>query len=198
MQYFLLSWLLLFSPFSGGEGKQGTQNSYYQEVGRRALEEVKWDWKTILSGWDLQFHPGRPGYLGLTSPELRQVDVWIRPQQSPRLVAATITHELAHVFDVSYLTESQRKTWYAVRGIPQRTPWFSCSLCSDYAYGQGDFAECVSWTLQGGSDKFRSRLGPKPTLDQQRLIRKWLSSATPNGRPIDRGEATTFGNPAKK
>jgi hypothetical protein len=115
-------------------------------------------------------------------------------------VAGAIAHELAHAFDEKYLTPALRSKWLAVRGLPPDTPWYSPvgRLSSDYLSGAGDFAESVSWTLQGPAAGFRSCLGLRltegqkqriaigchglpPNKAQQALIRQWLAELPQTG-----------------
>ncbi len=152
----------------------------HKQVGQEALKKVNWDWRPIFPEWKIKFHQGRPHLLGLCDPERHTIDIWIRSSQSPEAVATTIVHELAHGFDVRFLTAEMRHGWLALRKLPPNTPWYPPSLsrtCPDYLFGAGDFAESVSWTLQGPGKKFRSRLGPPPDDEQQALIRKWLRIA---------------------
>ncbi len=152
----------------------------YEHVGQEALKKVNWDWWPILPEWKIKFYQGRPNLLGLCDPKRRTIDIWIRPSQSPEVVAATIVHELAHSFDIQFLTAEMRREWLTLRKLPPDTPWYPPSLsrtCPDYLFGAGDFAESVSWTLQGPGKKFRSRLGPPPDNEQQSLIGKWLRMA---------------------
>jgi hypothetical protein len=158
----------------------------WEQVGRQALRQVNWDWRAALDrcNWIVRFHPGRHDLLteenstiiGITTlPECR-IDIWIYPARSSKKVAATIVHELAHAFDYDYLTSDLRKAWLVARNLSPSTPWWPpCPHCDDYRFGAGDFAECVKWTLQGSTDKFRSLLGPLPNETQQALIRKWLA-----------------------
>jgi len=151
----------------------------YEVAGSQALKEVNWNWQPIIHDWSVKFHPGRQGYLGVTDMKKQCIDIWIRQDQTPQEVAATLVHEFAHAFDHLYLTPDLRAKWLAVRGLSTNTPWYpSCRDCSDYRFGAGDFAESVSWTLQGSVMKFSSRLGPPPNISQQALIHQWLSSAT--------------------
>ena len=165
----------------------------WEQIGRRALRQVNWDWKPALDDWSIQFGPGRPGYHGLTEPNTHRITIWIRPADSPESVAGTIVHELAHAFDEKYLTPALRSKWIAARSLPPDTPWYFPvgNLSTDYLSGAGDFAESVSWTLQGPKVGFRSCLGlrlnekqkkliangcqgPPPNEAQQALIRQWL------------------------
>lgn len=148
----------------------------YQEIGNLATEEMHLDWRP--EGWkDIEFAPGRIGYLGMTYVEKKEISVWIRPEHSPMEVAATMVHELAHVFDVLYLTPELRARWISARNLPADTPWsLPCNRCSDFAVGAGDFAESVSFTFQGPNTRFNSKLGPPPDDEQQKLIRSWLNT----------------------
>ncbi len=153
----------------------------YEVAGAQALKEVNWNWQPIINNWKVRFHAGRQGYLGLTDLTEQSIDIWIRQEQTPQEVAATFVHEFAHAFDRLFLTPNLRVKWLAARGLSTKTPWYPpCRACSDYRFGAGDFAESVSWTLQGSVMKFRSRLGPPPNISQQALIQKWLSSAKPD------------------
>ena len=166
----------------------------WEQVGGQALRQVNWDWRSALDGWSIRFGPGRPGYHGLTETSVRRITIWIRPTESPESVAGTIVHELAHAFDEKYLTPALRSKWLAVRGLPPDTPWYFPvgHLLSDYLSGAGDFAESVSWTLQGSKVGFLSCLGLRlsdaerkqvargchglpPNKVQQALIRQWLA-----------------------
>jgi hypothetical protein len=157
---------------------QRTLTLRYRYVSQEALEKVNWDWRPILPEWKIRFHPGRPNLLGLCDSRRRTIDIWIRSSQSTEAVAATLVHELAHGFDVEFLTDEMRREWLAIRRLPPDTPWYPSTLsrnCPDYLFGAGDFAESVSWTLQGPGVKFRSRLGPPPNDEQRSLIWKWLN-----------------------
>ena len=135
----------------------------HEVAGSQALKEIKWKWQPIINNWSVRFHAGRQGYLGLTDLENQSIDIWIRQNQTPQEVAATLVHEFVHAFDRLYLTPELRAKWLAARGLSTDTPWFPpCSGCSDYRFGAGDFAESFSWTLQGSVTKFRSHLGPPP------------------------------------
>lgn len=147
----------------------------HERIGRLALESIEWDWRTAFPGWDVRFNPGRPGFLGMTHPSKRRIDIWVRQSHGPRSVECTLYHEFTHAFDVTYMTDERRREWLRARGIPESTPWFNdCDACSDARSGSGDFAESVSWTY-GPRWRFKSRLGAPPTPMQQELIRKWIA-----------------------
>jgi hypothetical protein len=165
----------------------------WEQVGRQALRRVNWNWRVALGDWSIQFGPGQSGKNGLTDKKVHLITVWIRSSDSLESIAGTIVHELAHAFDWKYLTPGLRSKWLATRGLPPDTPWYFPvgQLRSDYLSGAGDFAESVSWTLQGPEAGFRSCLGLRltelqkkhiargcqglpPNKTQQALIRRWL------------------------
>jgi hypothetical protein len=154
----------------------------WEQVGRQALRRVNWDWKSALDGWSMRFGPGRPGYRGLTEFSLRRITIWIRPADQPESVAGIIVHELAHAFDRRYLTPALRSKWLAARNFSPDTPWYFPvgHLSSDYLSGAGDFAESVSWTLQGPTAGFRSCLGLSLTEKQKQLIAKGCGGLPPD------------------
>jgi hypothetical protein len=151
---------------------------HYESKGREALASIRWNWKPLLPEWNIKFEEGRAGYLGLCDFEKHTIRIWIRPQHEPKDISRTIVHELAHAFDRKFLTAEMRNEWLAVRGIPNVHWNPECDGCSDYRYGSGDFAESVSWTLQGPGS-FGSKLGAPPNKAQRALIRKWLERAIP-------------------
>lgn len=183
-ELFLASLFLLPALF----GENGSP--YYEKVGQQALSQIRWDWKSLLGNWDLNFHPARSGYLGMADSIAGRIDIWIRDDQTPSKVAGVIAHELAHRVDFLFLTPMQRAEWRRIRGIPQETPWSlmvpvamasTDSPPTDDDIVAGDFAECVARTLQGAAVKFNSRLGPLPTKKQQQVIRQWLAQINTAG-----------------
>ena len=151
-------------------------------LGDRALQQVNWDWKPALPGWKIRFSPEPSGYLGLAEKELQRITIWISPDYSQEAVAGTIAHELAHAFDWKYLTPALHREWIRARGLPPDTPWDHSvgRLGSDYLSGAGDFAESVSWTLQGPSAGFRSCLGLRLTKQQRRRVAHGCDGTRPN------------------
>lgn len=144
------------------------------DLGNLALNQVCWDWRP--EGWVIEFLPGVKGYLGMTYWEDHKIVIWIRPEHSPEEVAGTLVHELSHVFAEMYLTPTLRMQWRELRELPDDIYWYpKCDGCSDFGAVTGDFAESVSWALQGPSAGFRSRLGLPPNQAQQIFIRKLIS-----------------------
>ncbi len=169
----LLLFALSSSPAEPWKDSKGKTHAH-QELGNLATKEVRLVWRP--EGWkEVIFAPGRKGYLGMTNPgEAKSITIWIRPEHSPSQVAATMVHELAHAFDYTYLTPELRAKWLSVRNLSPYTPWYPESRHTDFSTGAGDFAESVSFTLQGPNSRFKSKLGPPPNEEQQELLQSWL------------------------
>jgi len=144
----------------------------YASLATLAQREVCLKWRPV--GWKIQFYPGKIGYLGMANGDEKKIYIWIRKEFSPKQVAGTIVHELAHAYDFLFMTTQLRTEWLKVRGLPTDTPWLPCGGCTDNKSGAGDFAESVSWTFQGKEGGFKSRLGLPPNAKQQAFIRKLL------------------------
>src|SRR6185369_8418290 len=119
------------------------------------------------------FKGPRPGYRAMTMPAQRLIEVYLRPEDEPPLVAYDIAHELGHVIDVTFNTANTRKEWMKLRGINPETPWFGCSRCSDYNTPAGDFAETFALYLRG-PQYFKSRIAARPTEAQLSDLSKFF------------------------
>jgi len=180
---FCFGWIAAAFPAEKAEKSRHTPSvPAWEQVGGEALRQINWDWRAALDGWSILFGPGRPGYHALTETSVRRITVWVRPSESPESVAGTIAHELAHAFDKKYLTPALRGKWLAARGLPPDTPWYFPvgHLSSDYLSGAGDFAESVSWTLQGPVAGFRSCLGLPLNNEQKKLVARGCRGLPPN------------------
>jgi hypothetical protein len=124
-------------------------------------------------GYEIVFKGPRPGYRAMTMPAERRIEVYLRPQDEPPLVAYDIAHELGHVIDVTFNTAETRKEWRKLRGIDPETPWFGCSRCSDYNTPAGDFAETFALYLRG-PQYFRSRIAARPTAAQLSALARFF------------------------
>lgn len=131
--------------------------------GARVLASLHYDWRAL--GYRVQFLPARGGYLGLTVPAQRLIQVYVRSGQSDLVLAHTIAHELGHALDFSRATADRRQRYLALRGLPAGSPWFGCSGCTDYATPAGDWAEVFAYALAGPGD-FRSQMAGAPTAAQ--------------------------------
>lgn len=119
------------------------------------------------SGVTVAFKDARAGYLGLTYPARRHVDIFVRScgAESMTLLRHVLSHEMGHAYDAAHMTDATRQAYLAMRGIPAGTPWFGCNYCSDFATPAGDFAEAYSQWQRGSSDN-RTQLAPMPTAAQ--------------------------------
>lgn len=136
-----------------------------RETASRAVGLIRYDWRNGLPGWELRFVDGRRGYRGLTHSTQRVIEVFVRDDDTPVVLAHVTAHEIAHAIDVTYFGPEQRGTWAAVRGLRPGAPWFVQSGGSDFASGAGDFAESFAWWQTTGSQWF-GQLGPPPTVTQ--------------------------------
>ena len=141
-------------PASGDDVCSGT--GWQQKRGARALASLRYP---TPSGVTVAFQGGRSGYLGLTYPARRHVDMFVRScsAESASLLRHVMAHEMGHAYDAAHMTASSRAAYLAARGIPAGTPWFGCAYCTDFATPAGDFAETYSQWQRGSSDN-RSRL----------------------------------------
>ena len=139
-------------------------------VGEAALELIDYPWREL--GWTIEFHPGRPGFLGLARGPHRRIEIFVRPDHDVSEVAHTLAHELGHAVDLTYGGTYRRREYRRLRGLSTDSKWFGCDECSDYATPAGDFAEVFEYWLLGGGD-FRSQLAGAPsqaTLNDMRLL----------------------------
>jgi hypothetical protein len=115
------------------------------------------------SGVSVAFKGAKSGYLGLTFPERRHVDVYVRScsAESFTLLRHVMSHEMGHAYDAAHMSAADRKAYMAMRGIPAGTPWFGCNYCTDFNTPAGDFAETYSQWQRGSRDS-RTQIAPMP------------------------------------
>jgi hypothetical protein len=139
-------------------------------IASRALALVNFDWASNLPGWQLRFLDGRSGYRGLTFPERRVIEVYVRASDSPQQLAHVVAHELGHAVDVTHLSEVDRGTWRAARGFGASTIWFAQAAgASDFATAAGDFAESFAW-IHAPTGHWYSQLSAPPDLAQAAVL----------------------------
>lgn len=146
----------------------------YQNLATKAQEILGWNWQSELPGWHIVYGHSVFNTLSDANGERRVIRVWVRENQTPIKTAAVIAHELGHAFDWDRLGNERRAEWMAIRHMPRSTKWYPPCFCTDYAFGAGDFAEAVAWTLIGPEARWKSKLGKPPTEAQQAIIRGWL------------------------
>ena len=133
-----------------------------EQLGAEAVRLVRYDLGR-LPGWEIAFLPGRPGFLGLTFPERRRIEVYVRANETARSISYNLAHEIGHAVDLTASTRASRHAYRNIRGIPAATPWFGCRDCPDFATPAGDFAEAFALIVTDPAFDWRSRMGPRPT-----------------------------------
>jgi hypothetical protein len=128
-----------------------------------ALDLIPFHWQKLK--FEIVFLGPRPGVRAMTFSEKHRIEIYARPQDTVRLLAYDIAHELGHAVDVTTNTSETRKRWMELRGIDPATPWFGCDRCSDFATPSGDFAETFALILFGPKE-FRGRIAPPPTAKE--------------------------------
>ena len=144
-----------------------------QQRGQLALQQIGFDWEAKLPGWNVTFHEERDGLFGLTLVEEKQIEIYVRDDQSDDLLVHIVAHEIGHAVDVTLNSGRDRREWQAARGIEDE-PWWPSSAASDFQTGAGDFAESFAY-WQAESDNYRSKLGPEPNAAQLELMARLAS-----------------------
>ena len=149
--------------------------AWQQRRGEAALDLIAYDWRRL--GWTISFHPAQRGVLGIASQHERRIRMYVRREHSARLLAFSIAHEVGHALDFSSGTAESRARWLELRGIAPGTEWFGCEGCADLDTPAGDFAEVfAAW--QVGFVDFRSRIAPRPSPEQMRLLEQHIAELT--------------------
>ena len=136
-----------------------------QETGAQSWRLIAFD-LSRLPGWTVVFLPARVGYRGRTLPGTKRIEIYVRPGDTPSMVAYDLGHELGHAVDVTYSTPARRSSFRSIRGIPADARWFGCADCSDFATPAGDFAETFGLMVTDPGFNWRSVLGRPPTNEQ--------------------------------
>ncbi len=156
------------------------------EKGEAAVPRLRYPWQDL--GYTVRFLPGRSGLLGLTYPEERRIEVYVRDCQSVDSVAHVFGHEVGHAVDDRFNDTWRREEWQQIRGF--RADWYTCSGCSDYHSGAGDFAEVFS-LLKAPPDRFRSAVAGPPSPEQAGQLERFFHPVPPPETapppPPDRG-----------
>jgi hypothetical protein len=157
-------------PAGGARAVERLGDDGRRATAARALGLVDYDWQRRLPGWQIRFLPGRSGVRGLTYPDARVIEVFVRDSDSPESLAHVVAHELGHAVDVTHLDEGERAAWRSARGIDPGRPWFpGASGASDFSSGAGDFAESFAWRTAGGGGWY-SDLGPPPDAVETAIL----------------------------
>jgi len=148
---------------------EGLSSAERRDVASQALGMIVYDWQGSLPGWEIRFLDARAGYRGLTYPEERVVEVYVRSSDTPSTLAHVVAHELGHAVDVTWFGVEERSAWIAARGVDPRVSWFVEAAGSDFASGAGDFAESFAWWQVGGPTWFGELAAP-PSDEQLAVL----------------------------
>ncbi len=143
-----------------------------REKGEAAVPRLGYPWPAL--GYSVEFLPGRAGLLGMTYPDERRIEVYVRDCQSVASVASVFGHEVGHAVDVTFNDAGRRQEWQEIRGF--RADWHACSGCPDYRSGSGDFAEVFSY-LKSSGGRFRSQAAGPPSPDQAVQLERFFHAA---------------------
>jgi len=135
----------------------------------QALGLIAYDWQNSLKGWELRFLGARTGYRGMTYPNDRRIEVYLRDGDTAQSLAHVVAHEMGHAVDLTFFTDADRRAWISARKVSQSAPWFVASGGSDFASGCGDFAESFAW-WQVGPPAWFGELGSPPTTAQLGIL----------------------------
>lgn len=130
----------------------GTQQTllttgFEAEVGAAAEATIDFDFRSVLSDWQIGYAEDHPDFLGITRSEDKSIVVHVEPDASVDVVAAVLMHEVGHAIDLERLTDEKRSQWIQLRQMP--STWWPGNGLSDFAVGAGDFAEAVSAVTTG-------------------------------------------------
>ncbi len=144
------------------------------QKGQAAIPMLAYPWHDL--GYSVEFHPGRSGVLGLTYPDQRRIEVYVRDCQSIESVANVFAHEVGHAVDETFNDSVRREEWQRIRGY--RAGWYACSGCSDYRFGSGDFAEVFAF-LKAAGGRFRSAVAGPPSPEQAVQLERFFYPTPP-------------------
>lgn len=135
---------------------------------------LPFDWTQSLPEWEINYLGTNDGFRGLTYPFEQSIDIFVREDDSPELVASVLAHELGHALDVEYMSTEERERWLEARGI-EEAMWWATAFTNDFGSGSGDFAEAFAFWAIG--DPSSSQIAGEPTPEQVRLIAELLEDA---------------------
>jgi len=134
----------------------------------RTIALIDYPWQARLAGWRIEFSSSRSGLRGLTYPDTKLIEIYVRPTDSPESLARVLAHELGHAVDVELNSSADRQRWRDARGIGPATQWWPDPSTSDFNTGAGDFAEVFAVWLTGVASL--SRVGTPVTADHLALV----------------------------
>lgn len=133
------------------------------------MQRIKLDVGATLPEWTIEFKGPREGFRGLAFTERKVIEIFVRPGDTPALLASVVAHELGHAYDLTYLEDADRWLWMEARGLDS---WWVGESLSDFAAGQGDFAEAFALVV-AGDDMHPGSHGPV-TVGQHEVLMRLL------------------------
>jgi hypothetical protein len=127
------------------------------------LAQIDYPWEEL--GFELRFLPPRDGIRGMTFPDRRRIELYVRLSDPLARTAHDLAHEIGHAVDLTVMDRSRRGEWAERRGYDRSTPWWPCPRCEDRGTGAGDYAEVFALWQVGGR-YFSSQLAPAPSADE--------------------------------
>jgi len=120
--------------------------------------------------WNVVFRGPRDGLRALTFPNEKRVEIFVRSSDTASSLHRVFAHELGHVIDVEFNSDSDREQWRQQRNIAASTSWWPDAESPDFATGAGDFAEAFAVWETGVTT--RSTVAGQPTAEDLALVRK--------------------------
>lgn len=137
------------------------------------VARISYPWEEQLRGWVVAFLPARDGLRGLTLPDSRRIEIYVRVADTPETLARVLAHEFGHAVDVTRNDVRDRQAWRAARGAAASVPWWPSDAAADFATLAGDFAEAFA-TWQTGAASESTAAGP--LTDEQLALLASLAS----------------------
>lgn len=141
-------------------------------LGQQALNRMSFDWQTAFPTWTVEFTGPRDGLRALTHPLEHRVEIFVRNSDTAATLHRVLAHEIGHVIDVQFNTDSDRARWRQQRNLPTSAPWWPSASAPDFATGAGDFAEAFSAMEAGVASE--SSIGGQPTAGDFELLRELM------------------------
>lgn len=124
----------------------------HDSVGQAALGQISYDWSSRLTGWTIDFRPGRSSLRGLTFVAERRIEVYVHTGDVWTIAPIT-AHEIGHALDITLNNTASRRAWKEQRGMEPDAPWWPTAGSHDFVTGSGDFAECFAGTQVGAASR---------------------------------------------
>lgn len=142
--------------------------------GAAALARIDYPWEQL--GFEIRFRPPRRGVRGMTFPEERRIELYVRLGDPVARTVHDLAHEIGHAVDVVHMTGERRSQWAERRGFDRSVEWWPCSRCEDRGTGSGDYAEVFALWQVGGR-YFSSQVASAPTTEELAELVPYFRSA---------------------